>query len=91
MRAEALLTQRTAWVDEVIPARERELYLAEAEHAGGRADVTAVLRAKLELVAARADLIGIDHDLAQQLIAALYTLGLPPTEWLAHVPEEQEP
>jgi cobalt-zinc-cadmium efflux system outer membrane protein len=79
--AEAFRRNRELYATRIVPARERDLDLAERGYSAGRLDRVALAEARLRLLESRADLLGIEERLTLLVLEGLALLGLPPDEW----------
>jgi cobalt-zinc-cadmium efflux system outer membrane protein len=81
--AEELTASRRVLASEALPARERELALAEAAARGGRTDLAPAIEARLAVLDLREALVERDLAIAEMLVRLLALRGLEPEEWAA--------
>jgi cobalt-zinc-cadmium efflux system outer membrane protein len=72
---------RELYANTIVPARRRDLDLAEQGYGAGRLDRVALAEARLRLLASRGDLLDIEERLTILVLEGLALLGLPPDEW----------
>lgn len=74
-------SNRELYADRIVPARERELDLAQQGFASGRLDRVALTEARLRLLRSRGDLLDVEERLTILVLEGIALLGLPPDEW----------
>jgi cobalt-zinc-cadmium efflux system outer membrane protein len=72
---------RALYADRIVPARRRDLDLAEQGFDSGRLDRVALTEARLRLLDSRADLLDVEERLTILVLEGLALLGLPPEQW----------